>query len=212
MLNAAQEQFGSNPFQALSGNSSGGQQGSSGETAAPMPNPWGGGGGSSSTTASGGTRQGNFETDKKGFLFFSLFGSSFLPVIKNNASQSVCRMGRIVICFGLPKSFRKRSCEHSIPPPQDHQHHFHLWRRRRRRRRLLCWIDRRQPVLLPRDAVAPPADAGEPADDAEHALRALHTGHVPGEKGKNTIMFAIVSFNFNSQTSFCSNFSLFAVI
>ncbi len=57
MLNAAQEQFGSNPFQALSGNDSG--AGSTGENAAPMPNPWGGSGGgsgnSAGTTSSGRT-------------------------------------------------------------------------------------------------------------------------------------------------------------
>ena len=51
MLNAAQEQFGgSNPYQSAGsgGNSgqAGGQQSNnaSGETAAPVPNPWGGSG------------------------------------------------------------------------------------------------------------------------------------------------------------------------
>ena len=57
MLDAAQDQFGSNPFQALRGNnaSSGAagnqQQQQRGENAAPLPNPWGGGGGSTSTTS-----------------------------------------------------------------------------------------------------------------------------------------------------------------
>merc|ERR1719229_2021832 len=42
MLNAAQDQFGSNPFQALGGDSAGGNnaQSQSGENSAPMPNPW----------------------------------------------------------------------------------------------------------------------------------------------------------------------------
>ena len=55
MLNAAQEQFGgANPYQSAgsgtAGNAGqGGQQSNaSGETAAPVPNPWGGGGGSGS--------------------------------------------------------------------------------------------------------------------------------------------------------------------
>merc|ERR550539_1700073 len=68
MLNAAQEQFGgANPYQSAgsgtAGNAGqGGQQSNaSGETAAPVPNPWGGGGGSgsggvSSGGESGGTR------------------------------------------------------------------------------------------------------------------------------------------------------------
>merc|ERR1712213_86594 len=48
MLNAAQEQFGSNPFQALGGQNSGAgggenaSQPSTGENSAPLPNPWGG--------------------------------------------------------------------------------------------------------------------------------------------------------------------------
>ena len=43
MLNAAQDQFGSNPFQALSGNSESGggsSQRSTDENSAPLPNPW----------------------------------------------------------------------------------------------------------------------------------------------------------------------------
>ena len=51
MLNAAQEQVGSNPFQALSGNNSGTSTGQSGENSAPMPNPWGGNSGSTGSTA-----------------------------------------------------------------------------------------------------------------------------------------------------------------
>jgi len=44
MLNAAQEQVGSNPFQALGGNNPGTTTGppSTGENSAPLPNPWGG--------------------------------------------------------------------------------------------------------------------------------------------------------------------------
>merc|ERR1712213_258040 len=48
MLNAAQEQFSSNPFQALGGQNSGAgggenaSQPSTGENSAPLPNPWGG--------------------------------------------------------------------------------------------------------------------------------------------------------------------------
>lgn len=66
MLNAAQEQFGSNPFQALgggAGNNAGNNEASapsSGENATPMPNPWqapssGSGSGSSSSTPSSGS-------------------------------------------------------------------------------------------------------------------------------------------------------------
>merc|ERR1712212_740052 len=39
MLNAAQEQVGSNPFQALSGNNSGTTTGTTGQPSAPLPNP-----------------------------------------------------------------------------------------------------------------------------------------------------------------------------
>merc|ERR1712241_1307595 len=68
MLNAAQEQFGSNPFQALGGsgnnastNAASGTGGSqpTGENSAPLPNPWGGPAGSapsaSTTTANSST-------------------------------------------------------------------------------------------------------------------------------------------------------------
>ncbi|CAB4068568.1 UBQLN [Lepeophtheirus salmonis] len=54
MLNAAQEQFGGNPFGALSGgnsNSTINSSASTGENAAPLPNPWSGG--SSSSNSSG---------------------------------------------------------------------------------------------------------------------------------------------------------------
>jgi len=63
MLDAAQDQFGSNPFQALRGNAGGSgntgnaagsnQQQQSGENAAPLPNPWGGGGGGGRNASSG---------------------------------------------------------------------------------------------------------------------------------------------------------------
>ena len=53
MLNAAQDQFGSNPFQALSGNNSSSNQ--TGENAAPLPNPWGGSGSSGGNSGSGNT-------------------------------------------------------------------------------------------------------------------------------------------------------------
>jgi len=52
MLNAAQEQVGSNPFQALSGNNSG-TSGlpATGENSAPLPNPWGGNAAPTGSTA-----------------------------------------------------------------------------------------------------------------------------------------------------------------
>lgn len=57
MLNAAQEQMGSNPFQALGGNNAGSNSGttgqpSTGENAAPLPNPWGGNATTTTSTAS----------------------------------------------------------------------------------------------------------------------------------------------------------------
>jgi len=57
MLNAAQEQMGSNPFQALGGNNAGSNSGttgqpSTGENAAPLPNPWGGNAATTTSTAS----------------------------------------------------------------------------------------------------------------------------------------------------------------
>ena len=58
MLNAAQEQFGSNPFQSSNNSGNAATQNAPAENAAPMPNPWGGGpagSGSASTTQSGGT-------------------------------------------------------------------------------------------------------------------------------------------------------------
>jgi len=61
MLNAAQDQFGANPFQALSGgsggsNSGGGpQQQQTSENAAPLPNPWGSSGGNSAQSGTGGS-------------------------------------------------------------------------------------------------------------------------------------------------------------
>ena len=62
MLNAAQE-FGSNPFQALSGNAGTGNnaagsdaasQPATGENAAPLPNPWGSAGGSETSGSTSG--------------------------------------------------------------------------------------------------------------------------------------------------------------
>ena len=60
MLNAAQDQFGSNPFQALGGNAAGtGEAGnaapSSSENATPMPNPWQPPSSNSSTSTSSST-------------------------------------------------------------------------------------------------------------------------------------------------------------
>merc|ERR1719259_1150862 len=59
MLNAAQDQFGANPFQALSGGSggsnSGPQQQQTSENAAPLPNPWGSSGGNSAQSGTGGS-------------------------------------------------------------------------------------------------------------------------------------------------------------
>ena len=40
MLNAAQDQFGSNPFQALSSNNEANSQQTTDENTAPLPNPW----------------------------------------------------------------------------------------------------------------------------------------------------------------------------
>ena len=40
LMNAAQEQFGSNPFQALAGSRSGSSQNSSATQGGPVPNPW----------------------------------------------------------------------------------------------------------------------------------------------------------------------------
>ena len=74
MLDAAQDQFGSNPFQALRGNAGGSgntgnaagsnQQQQSGENAAPLPNPWGGGGGGRNASS------GNFAFSRLFFLIF----------------------------------------------------------------------------------------------------------------------------------------------
>lgn len=60
MLNAAQDHFGSNPFQALSGNSRGsGGAPTTGENATPMPNPWGGNSGGGSTNQTGTNNSGS---------------------------------------------------------------------------------------------------------------------------------------------------------
>merc|ERR1712088_1298813 len=60
MLNAAQEQFGSNPFQALGGNNAAPGTGTgtsqpTGENSAPLPNPWGGNPGAPNSTSTGTT-------------------------------------------------------------------------------------------------------------------------------------------------------------
>ena len=62
MLNAAQDQFGSNPFQALGGNAAGNAGNAAGnaapsstENAAPMPNPWQPPSSNSSTSTSSST-------------------------------------------------------------------------------------------------------------------------------------------------------------
>jgi len=93
MLNAAQEQFGgSNPYQSAAGSGgnsgqAGGQQSNnaSGETAAPVPNPWGGsgsGGGSSGGEGSGsGTRP---AAPTGGSLFSSPGMSELMRQIANN--------------------------------------------------------------------------------------------------------------------------------
>jgi len=54
MLNAAQDQFSSNPFQALGGGSGNSESSSqpTGENSAPLPNPWGGPASSTSTSTS----------------------------------------------------------------------------------------------------------------------------------------------------------------
>merc|ERR1711860_253692 len=51
MLNAAQDQFSSNPFQALGGQAENSSQ-PTGENSAPLPNPWGGSASSSSGSTS----------------------------------------------------------------------------------------------------------------------------------------------------------------
>lgn len=69
MLNAAQDQFGSNPFQALSGGgngSGGGNQQQTSENAAPLPNPWGGGNSSSQSNSASGTTGGSATTAGSG--------------------------------------------------------------------------------------------------------------------------------------------------
>jgi len=87
MLNAAQEQFGSNPFQALSGGANNAGSGNSGENAAPMPNPWGGG---SSTTTSGSTSGTNTTSSSSGggntgaSLFSSPGMQSLMQQMQNN--------------------------------------------------------------------------------------------------------------------------------
>jgi len=60
MLNAAQEQFGSNPFQALGGNNAAPGTGTgtsqpTGENSAPLPNPWGGNPAAPNSTSTGTT-------------------------------------------------------------------------------------------------------------------------------------------------------------
>eukprot|EP00094_Tigriopus_californicus_P002378 TCALIF_02296-PA protein Name:"Similar to UBQLN1 Ubiquilin-1 (Homo sapiens)" AED:0.14 eAED:0.14 QI:0/0.57/0.5/1/0.85/0.87/8/672/571 len=80
MLNAAQDHLGSNPFQALSGNSRGPGASTTGENATPMPNPWGGnsGGGSSNqagTNTSGSNNSGTGSGTTPDLTGGSLFAS-----------------------------------------------------------------------------------------------------------------------------------------
>lgn len=74
MLNAAQEQFGSNPFQALGNNGAGTSQPSTGENSAPLPNPWGG---PSSTTTSS-TSTSNTSSNSSGAGLFTSPGMQSL--------------------------------------------------------------------------------------------------------------------------------------
>ncbi len=76
MLNAAQEQFGSNPFQALSGSQQRQENSdaTAGENAAPMPNPWGG----AATTSSGSSSTSTSTTASSGGAIFSSPGMQSL--------------------------------------------------------------------------------------------------------------------------------------
>jgi len=81
MLNAAQEQFGSNPFQALGGNTAanntgtGTSQPATGENAAPLPNPWGTPSGSTNSTS---TTQSNSTSSATGSALFTSPGMQSL--------------------------------------------------------------------------------------------------------------------------------------
>ncbi len=84
MLNAAQEQFGSNPFQALGGGNRGQQQ-ASGEAGAPMPNPWGSNSASTSSTTSTTTSSTTSRPTMAGGALFSSPGmQSMMQQMRDN--------------------------------------------------------------------------------------------------------------------------------
>merc|ERR1719189_178514 len=84
-MNAAQEQMGSNPFQALSGNNSSGTSGqpSTGENSAPLPNPWGGNT-ASTTSGSTGTSSSSTTSSTGSGLFTSPGMQSLLSQMTQN--------------------------------------------------------------------------------------------------------------------------------
>lgn len=86
MLNAAQEQFGSNPFQALSGsNNAGSSQPATGENAAPLPNPWNSGGGSNAAgSGTGGSSSGTAQSQTGSGLFTSPGMQSLMQQMTEN--------------------------------------------------------------------------------------------------------------------------------
>jgi len=85
MMNAAQEQMGSNPFQALGGNNSGSTSGqpSTGENSAPLPNPWGGNT-ASTTSGSTGTSSSSTTSSTGSGLFTSPGMQSLLSQMTQN--------------------------------------------------------------------------------------------------------------------------------
>jgi ubiquilin len=88
MLNAAQEQFGGpNQFQSSSSGNSGGAANSSGENAAPVPNPWGEGGNNatgSPASATTGSAGGSQPAATGGALFSSPGMQSLMSQMQEN--------------------------------------------------------------------------------------------------------------------------------
>ena len=81
MLNAAQDQFGSNPFQALGGDGTAAgnnAQPQTAENSTPMPNPWGGSGSGGSAGGGGSTSTpttANSTTNQAGSALFTSPGN-----------------------------------------------------------------------------------------------------------------------------------------
>lgn len=83
MLNAAQEQLSSNPFQALGGNNAGtAGQPATGENSAPLPNPWGGPGNAASTNPTTSTTSSSSATSS------SLFTSPGMQSLLSQMTQN----------------------------------------------------------------------------------------------------------------------------